>query len=470
MTISQSLAGSVPADALMADTIRVELEAIVQRAPAELKAFPNTPRKHSQKQITQMIGSLRRFGATRPVLITPDDEIVCGHAVVEAARQMKLPTIPTICITEMSEAEIRAYRIADNKLGEGSSWDLSVLGEELSVIIEDEEGILGLEALGFEIAEAEVILEGIAEPQRDAAETVPAPKAVAITRVGDIWVLGEHKLFCGSCLDSQSWELLMGAEKGNVAFCDPPYNVPVAGHVSGLGKKVHSEFAMASGEMSSEEFIAFNRDWLEKTTAHMTNGAVIAACMDWRHIFELESAIRAIGLERLNLCVWNKTNGGMSSLWRSKHELVYIAKVGTAPHINNVQLGRFGRYRTNVWDYAGANSFGKSRDADLADHPTVKPIAMVADYLRDVSHRGQIVLDPFMGSGTTLLAAERTGRVARGIEIDPVYVDVAIRRWEEMTGNEASLMNDGRSFADIRIERLAEAGLLSEEGGDDAAE
>jgi DNA modification methylase len=244
---------------------------------------------------------------------------------------------------------------------------------------------------------------------------------------------------------------MVGREAGGL-FTDPPYNVPVAGHVSGLGKAKHREFAMASGEMTEAQFLVFLQDALRPAVGALANGAIAFVCMDWRHLFELETATRSLGLQALNLCVWNKSNGGMGSLYRSKHEIVSVVKKGKAPHTNNVQLGKHGRYRTNVWDYAGVNSFGKDRMSDLADHPTVKPIALVADAIRDVTKRGDVVVDGFMGSGTTLLAAERTGRLGYGIELDPIYVDVAIRRWEKMTGNEARL-EDGRSFAEVWAER-----------------
>lgn len=290
-----------------AEQIRVELGPIVQRPPAELKPGPNNPRQHPEKQIARLQTSMKHFGVMHPVLVTENSEIICGHAVVEAARRLKLPTIPTLCIADMSPVQIRAYRIADNKLAEGSEWDMSLLGEELTMIIEDED-MLCVEALGFDIAEAEIIIDGAGAAKAAPAETIPAPKRHAISRSGDLWTLGQHRVLCGSSLKDEDWDRVMGSNKGHVGFNDPPYNVPVAHHVSGLGKQTHREFAMASGEMSSEEFIAFNRDWLEKMTGHMHNGAVFAACMDWRHSFELESAIRALGLECLNLCIWNKNN------------------------------------------------------------------------------------------------------------------------------------------------------------------
>lgn len=245
----------------------------------------------------------------------------------------------------------------------------------------------------------------------------------------------------------------MDGDVGAMVFTDAPYNVPVSGHVCGLGKVQHAEFAMASGEMSRAEFATFLGDAIKQLSANVRDGAVLDLCMDWRHLPELLSATEANDLTLLNLCVWNKNNGGMGSLYRSKHELVLIAKKGKAPHTNNVELGKHGRYRTNVWDYAGVNSFGKGRMTDLADHPTVKPVALVADAIRDVTRPGEIVLDAFMGSGTTILAAERTKRSAYGIEIEPAYIDVAIRRWSAMTGEHAVLAETGDSFATVAARR-----------------
>jgi len=250
----------------------------------------------------------------------------------------------------------------------------------------------------------------------------------------------------------------MDGRVGAMAFTDAPYNVPIGGHVSGLGKVKHAEFAMASGEMSRPEFIAFLSTAIKHLITNVQDGAVLDLCIDWRHLAEILSAIEANELALLNLCVWNKRNGGMGSLYRSKHELILIAKKGTAPHTNNVELGKHGRYRTNVWDYAGVNSFGKGRTADLADHPTVKPVALVADAIRDVTRPGEIVLDAFMGSGTTILAAERTKRLAYGIEIEPGYVDVAIRRWSAVTGEKAVLARTGETFESVALHRANESG------------
>jgi len=305
-----------------------------------------------------------------------------------------------------------------------------------------------IEVLGWETAEVDLITDakGTAPDAPDPADGVPEVPAVPVSRPGDLWLLGRHRLLCASSLEANSWERLMDGSVGAMVFTDAPYNVPVSGHVCGLGNVQHAEFAMASGEMSRAEFTSFLENAIKLLSSNVRDGAVFDLCMDWRHLPELLAAVEANELGVLNLCVWNKNNGGMGSLYRFKHELVLIAKKGKAPHTNNVELGKHGRYRTNVWDYAGVNSFGKGRMADLADRPTVKPVALVADAIRDVTHPGEIVLDAFMGSGTTILAAERTKRIACGIEIEPGYIDVAIRRWTAMTGEKAVLAETGETF------------------------
>jgi DNA modification methylase len=305
-------------------------------------------------------------------------------------------------------------------------------------------------------------------PDATAAETEtveePDPVAPTVARTGDLWILGPHRIFCGNALEANSYDVVLDGDCARMVFADPPFNVPVNGHVRSGNAGQHREFAMASGEMTDGEFRAFLKAFVAHAMTALPDGGIAMVCMDWRHVEELIAAGKGCGLELINLCVWNKTNGGMGSLYRSKHELVCVFRKPGAPHINNVELGRHGRNRTNVWDYAGVNSFGKGRAADLVDHPTVKPIALVADAIMDVTHRGDVVLDCFGGSGSTLLAAEKTGRKARLIELDPAYVDVAIRRWQEMTGKDAIHAASGQAFEERAKAELAET--ESEEAGD----
>jgi 16S rRNA G966 N2-methylase RsmD len=251
-----------------------------------------------------------------------------------------------------------------------------------------------------------------------------------------------------------AYETLMAGESAQMVFIDPPYNVPIDGHVCGSGRVKHAEFVMASGEMSEPEFTAFLETVLHHLAGNSVVGSIHFVCMDWRHAFELLTAGRAAYTELKNLCVWNKSNAGMGSLYRSQHELVFVFKSGTAPHINNVELGRHGRYRTNVWNYPGINTLKPGRLEELAMHPTVKPAALVADAIKDCSRRGGVVLDAFAGSGTTIIAAERTARRARALELDPRYVDVALRRWQDLTNQDAVNAETGSTFAQITDSRL----------------
>jgi DNA modification methylase len=302
------------------------------------------------------------------------------------------------------------------------------------------------------------VLDAAAEAQdgprapEDEVPDVPAA-AATVSRPGDLWALGAHRLLCGNALEAAAYQTLMAGELAEMVFTDPPYNVPIDGHVSGHGRVRHHDFAMASGEMSEDEFTTFLRTVLERLAGVSRDGAIHFMCMDWRHLGEMLAAGRAVCSELKNLVVWNKTNGGMGSFYRSKHELVFVWKIGTAPHVNTFDLGQHGRYRTNVWDYAGVNTMRAGRLEELAMHPTVKPVAMVADAIKDCSCRKGIILDPFMGSGTTLIAAERTGRRARGIELDPAYVEVAVWRWQSYTGKRATLVATGQSFEDVAEQR-----------------
>jgi DNA modification methylase len=267
-----------------------------------------------------------------------------------------------------------------------------------------------------------------------------------VTRAGDLWILDKHRLFCGDALQAESYARVMGTEKADMMFADAPYNVPIAGHASGLGAVKHSNFAMASGELSAAEFEAFLKTSLGYAAHCSRNGAVHFVCGDWRHIPEMLAAGEAIYSKLINLCIWNKSNAGMGSLYRSKHELIFVFKVGNGAHINNVALGRHGRHRTNVWDYVSQNALNGTSKSKLALHPTVKPVAMIADAIRDCSNRGGLILDPFGGVGTTLVAAERTGRRARVIELDPHYVDTSIERWQRLIGGVAMHADTGQPF------------------------
>jgi DNA modification methylase len=432
---------------------------IIYRNIADLRPRANNPRKHSKKQLEQIASSIQKFKFTNPILVDAEGRIIAGHGRTEAAKLIGMTEVPTLCLADMSEADIRAYVIADNRLAENADWDRELLGLEFQYLAELDIDF-DLAVTGFELAEIDCLIGGLSlgqegpDPADEVSEVAADP---ATSRAGDIWAIGTHRLICGDATLPDTYTALLAGEKASMVFADPPYNVPIQGHVSGLGKVQHREFAMASGEMSNEEFIAFLTKVFSNLAQVSVDGAIHFQCMDWRHAGEILAAGEVAYTELKNICVWAKTNGGMGSLYRSAHELVFVFKSGTAPHINNVELGKNGRYRTNVWSYAGANSFGATREEDLGMHPTVKPIAMMVDAILDCSRRKDIVLDAFAGSGGTLLAAQRTGRRGYGIEIDPHYCDLIVRRLQEATKCKATLVGDGRRFDEIAAERAERA-------------
>jgi DNA modification methylase len=446
-----------PSSRPRAKRARSEPLAVEYRPISLLKPKPENPRSHSPKQIEQIARSLQSFGFVNPILIDRAGRIIAGHGRIEAARLLGFEEIPTICLEHMTEAQKRAYAIADNRLAELAGWDRELLRVELAYVAELEIEF-DLTLTGFETAEIDLMLD----PEGTSSETAaldrcppPEPDRPAVSRVGDLWQLGRHRLLCADATQIEHFDQLLGARLADLVFTDPPYNVPVDGHARGRGRTRHREFMMAAGEMSEAEFTKFLSTVLRNLVNHSRLGSIHFICMDWRHIAELLAAAQDLYAEVKNLCVWVKPNAGMGSLYRSQHELVLVLKNGKAPHVNNVELGRIGRYRTNVWNYPGVNSWGPGRAEALILHPTVKPVALIADAIRDCSKRHAIVLDPFVGSGTTLLAAERTQRTAYAMEIDPHYVDVAIRRFQKATGQTAVHVGTGLEFEAMREQRLS---------------
>ncbi len=437
---------------------------IIYRPPATLKPYARNARTHSKKQVRQIADSIERFGFTNPVLVADDGTIIAGHGRVLAANLLAMAEIPTLALSHLSEAERRAYIIADNKLALNAGWDSELLALELQGLIDLE---FDVELTGFSLAEIDLVLDDAREAASDTPagpeDAIPALPSNPVTIRGDLWLLGRHKLVCGDARSQSDYALLLGNEAADLVFTDPPYNVAIDGHVCGSGSVKHAEFAMASGEMSEAAFTAFLSASLGTMARHCRDGAIAFVCMDWRHMSEMLAAGQQAFTELKNLCVWNKTNGGMGTFYRSKHELVFVWKVGTAPHTNTFGLGDTGRYRTNVWDYAGISSMSASRGEELAMHPTVKPVALVADAIRDCSKRGEIVLDAFGGSGSTLIAAEKTGRSARLIEYDPGYCDVIVNRWQRLTGKRATLEASGLPFEDVTDERMGVATTMAAE-------
>ena len=422
-----------------------------------LRPYPRNARTHSRKQLRQIADSILKFGFNNPVLIDDRCEIIAGHGRVAAAKLLGMKEVPTVRLSHLSETDKRAYILADNKLAEKAGWDREILAIELQALVELN---FDVQLAGFEPAEVDLILEEAEEAANSPAgpeDNIPDyASGPVISRSGDLWELGSHRLLCADARQAAAYDRLLGGAKAEFVFTDPPFNVPIDGHVCGLGRIRHANFAMGCGEMSQTEFTAFLETIFRQLVDHTTDGSIHQICMDWRHMLEMLTARNRVYAELKNLCVWNKTNAGMGSFYRSKHELVFVWKSGSGPHINTFELGQHGRHRSNVWDYPGVNSLKPGRLDELSMHPTVKPVALVADAMKDCSLRNGLVLDPFAGSGTVLIAGERTGRRVRALEIDPHYVDVGIKRWQRYTGKEARDSVTGKTFEEIGEERSGE--------------
>ena len=431
----------------------------------QIKPHPRNARTHAKKQLRQIADSIRAFGFTNPILIDENDVILAGHARWEAAKILGLTTVPVIVINGLSEPKKRALLLADNRIAQNAGWDWEGLASELEnlpelLALED----LNLSITGFEPAEIDKLLTDFEDATSDPGDELDPLQFAGpdVSHTCDLWRLGKHHLLCGDARNSEHLRHLLSDQSAHMAFLDPPYNVAVKS-IGGRGNVKHPEFAMASGEMDSEAFTIFLIEALTAAASQSVNGAVHYVCMDWRHIVELIVAGRSAYGDMLNLVTWVKSNAGQGSFYRSQHELIGVFRVGSSPHLNTVELGRHGRSRSNVWRYPGANTFRTGRMEDLRAHPTVKPVAMIADAIKDCTRRNDIILDTFCGSGTTLLAAERVGRRACGIEIDARYVDVAIRRWELFTGRDAILESTGQTFEEVQSERTVLKSEISPE-------
>lgn len=442
-----------PKDAASGRESSARISNIEMRPVSSLSPFKGNARIHPRKQISQITKSIDHFGWTNPILVDEKGVVLSGHGRLEAAQKLGIKEVPVIKFDHLSSAEKRAYVIADNKIAENARWDTDLLSIEFDSILEIDDSF-DLELTGYDTGEIDIIQD---EPSdQDCAVAEPKRDGPATNRKGDLWRIGRHQLYCGDSLRALSWKRLMGEDLADIVVTDPPYNVRIAGNVSGLGANKHREFKMASGEMQSDEFIGFLRTAFQQLAKYSTNGAIHYVCMDWRHMGEVIAASNGVYDELKNLCVWAKTNAGMGSFYRSQHELVFVFKSGTAPHINNFGLGEKGRHRTNLWTYPGANAFHPDRANDLASHPTVKPIAMVRDAILDCSKRNGIVLDAFAGAGTTLVAAARSSRRGYGIEIDPHYADLILHRLQEETGEPAIHAETLETFESMRKLRSEE--------------
>ena len=399
----------------------------------EVIPYENNPRTHDKKQIQLLENSITEFDFTNPIIIDESNELLAGHGRLMAAKKLGLETVPSIQIDYLNTEQKRAYRIADNQLTIRGDWDNNLLGLELKDLSDLE---FDLSITGFEPSEIDITIEGVNTDEDDGLNDLPEVSQCApVAQLEDLWQLGNHFIYCGDATEPSSYERLLKNKRVHMVFTDAPYNVPINKHVCGLGKIQHKEFAMATGEMSPSEFTHFLKTVFQLLKSYSINGSLHYLCMDWRHIQEITSAGDDIYDDFKNLCVWNKNNAGMGSMYRSKHELIFVYKHGKRAHINNIELGKYGRYRTNVWDYEGVSSF--SRKADLELHPTVKPTELVADAILDSTKRNHLVLDAFLGSGSTVIACEKTGRICYGIELEPSYIDVTIQRWQKYTNQDA---------------------------------
>jgi DNA modification methylase len=422
---------------------------------------PRNPRKHSDQQIKQIARSIDTFGFNVPILIDRNNNVLAGHGRLFACQKLGRREVPAIRL-DLTESEARAFMIADNRLADLAAWDERLLAGALNDLSELKLDF-SIEATGFTMGEIDLRIEGLSTESQKAderADAIPPPgKQIPLSKTGDLWLLRGHRVYCGTALDARSYETLMQGMRAAMVFTDPPYNVPIHGHASGLGAIHHREFAMASGEMNEAEFVSFLALTCALLVCHSVDGSIHFVCMDWRQAGNLIVAGKASYSKLKNICVWTKHNAGMGSFYRSQHEFIFVFKAGRGTHQNNIQLGQYGRHRSNVWSYPGANSFSRATDEGhlLALHPTVKPVRLVADAILDCSTRGDVILDSFLGSGTTLIAAERVGRICHGIEIDPLYVDTAIRRWQSYTGDSAVHAVTGKRFGEEAAE-VAETG------------
>lgn len=414
-----------------------------------LKQNPRNVRTHKKNQIKQIADSIRVFGWTFPILTDENRVIVAGTGRFLASKSDNLTLVPIIVKAGLTEAQKRALALADNKIAANAGWDhfrlAAELGELATLLPECN---LDLRITGFEAPEIDSLMGAFSDSERDPTDEIPRPADIAVSQRGDLWTLGRHQLYCGDSGDSEDVRKLMRRQVAHMVFADPPYNVPVRS-IQGRGKIKHREFAFASGEMSSKQFTNFLTKWMKLAVEFSADGSIHFCCMDWRHMSEVLAASEDTYSELKNLIVWTKSNAGQGSFYRSQHELIFVFKSGDGRYLNNIELGKHGRSRSNVWQYAGVNTFRKDRLAELTVHPTVKPVALVADAMRDCSRRNDVIYDPFMGSGTTILAAEKVGRRAYGMEIDPLYIDVSIRRWQEFTKRDAILKATGQTFDEL---------------------
>ncbi|WP_262269561.1 site-specific DNA-methyltransferase [Microvirga yunnanensis] len=449
-----TLGAAAPPSSRKVKALHRDLKLAVEYVPIDsLKAYKRALRTHSPAHIEQLEASIQAFGFVQPILVDADGEIVGGHGIFEAARKAGYRSAPVVRLTHLDDAQKRTLRIALNRLAEKSGWNQELLALEFKELLELDLTLdldFDFTITGFASPEIDQLIErqeqvSNADPDEFLPDNVGGSP---VSRLGDLWLLGEHRLICGDARDEATYARLLGDERAAMGIHDAPYDVPISGHVAKPGR--HKEFIMGAGELG-EAFTPFLSAFLQASSGFLTPGGYQFCFMDWRHMGEMLTAGHAASLELKNLCVWNKGSGAMGSLYRSQHELVFVFKDPESPGANHVQLGRFGRNRTNVWDYPGAASLRK----ELELHPTPKNVRMIADAIRDVTSRNAIVLDAFSGSGTTIIACAKVGRRGYAVELDVHYVDVSVRRWEQWSGKIARHAETGLTFAEMAALREA---------------
>jgi DNA modification methylase len=427
-------------------------------ATSSLSQNPANARTHPKAQIAKLKKAITQFGFVSPIIIDEQLMILAGHGRHHAALELGLAEVPTIMLQDMSEADVRAFVLADNIIADKAGYDKAILRSELQYLAD-----VGyeVEITGLDTIEIDSLLAIDTEETSDSDDIVELPsKEPPITRLGDFWHTGPHRLLVGDARDPVAIERLMGGELAELVFTDPPYGCVIANNVSGSGKVTHDNFVMGAGQESLPELATtILRPAFRNVARHCRAGAIAFVCSDWRAAPHMLDAAAGVFEEVKNWIIWVKTNAGLGTFYRSQFEIILAFKVSAGKTINNFGLGEGGRHRSNVWTYAGANTFRAGRMRDLIDHPTCKPKKLVADAILDCSRRGSIVLDVFAGSGTSIVAAAATGRRGFGIEIDPKYADVILRRVAEEVG-EPPLLNGRES-----LESVAAARRIHPDGG-----
>ena len=422
---------------------------------ADLKLDPRNPRLHSERQISLLAKSIKSFGFLWPVMIDETRRVLAGHGRIEAAKHLGLREVPTISIHHLSETQRRAFVIADNRLAEQASWDEKLLAEQLRELCEVELDF-DLEATGFELDEIDVLIEDVSPKVKDGsdpADELPKATPVGVTRAGDLWLAGSHRICCGNSVNPESYSALMKSQRAAVVFTDPPPEVNIGVHATTLGTACDRNRLTLAGETPKSELPDFLCEVMELCGLYSVDGSLNYVVMDWRHMAEVLPVGRQVDSELTSVCVWVKGKAVMDSLYQNQHELIFVFQNGRESHRNNVQSGQHGRHRTNVWRYPGVNSMPRSiAKGNLLEWHRALPVALIADAILDCASPRDIVLDPFLGSGTTVVAAERTGRVCYGIELSARSVDTIVRRWQAFTGQSATLENSGRTFTELEQE------------------